>query len=196
MIHRTGDTDITDNLSLLIQLCEAELHDEMMMRELETESSLTLTTNVNYVALPTGYVSPVALWLVIDSERTELERTLPEFLPYSSTAAQPEKYAIDGENIRFDCPAYEGYTGKFRHKVTDALSDSNTTNQLLLKRPDVYLWGTLKQVAILTSDDALLQKSVPLYEAAKRATKAAESRNRSVPLRTDMAVPRSNIFAG
>lgn len=198
MIHRTGDTDITDNLPLFIQLCESELHDEMLLRELEVEATLTLTISQNYVALPSLYVSPIALWLIVDGERELLTPVLPQVLPYDTTSNQPEFWAVDGENIRFDCPAASAYSAKFRHRATDALSASNTTNQLLLKRPDVYLWGTLKQVAIYTADDALLQKSTPMYEAAKRSTKAAENRARgNVPLRTDLPlVGRSNIFVG
>lgn len=198
MIHRGSDTSITDNLPLFIQLCEAELHDEMLMRETEIESTLTLTIDQNYVALPATYVSPIALWLIVGSERVMLDLVLPQQLPYATESAQPTQYAIDGENIRFDFPALSAYSARFRHQATDALSVSNTTNQMLLKRPDVYLYGTLKQVAIFTKDDGLLQKAVPLYESGKRATKAAENRARGrVPLRTDLPThARSNILMG
>jgi hypothetical protein len=198
MIHRGSDATITANLPLFIQLCEAELFDELLLKDAETESTLTLTTDVNYVALPATYVSPIALWLIVSTQRVKLESVLPQELPYDTSSSQPRLWAIDGVNIRFDCPAQEGYTAKFRHIATSRLSVSNTSNYLLLKRPDVYLYGTLKQVALFTKDMADLQKYSQLYESAKASLKRAESRNRShVPLRTDIGVRgRTNILIG
>jgi hypothetical protein len=188
MIHRGSDTNITANLPLFIQLAEAELFDDLLLKDAETESPLTLTQDVNYVALPATYVSPIALWLVISSERTELQPRLPEQLPYTSASGQPAEYAIDGVNIRFDCPAKEAYSAKFRHYATSRLSVSNTSNYLLLKRPDVYLYATLKQVALFTKDMADLAKYSQFYEVAKASLKRAENRNRAlVPLRTEIA---------
>ena len=197
MIHRGSDTTITANVPLFIQLCEAELFDEMILRESEVESTLSLTQDVNYVALPSTYVSPIALWLIVDGERCLLDKRTPEQLPYNTSSSIPTQYAIDGENIRFDSPALEAYSAKFRHMATDALSVSNTTNQLLLKRPDVYLYGTLKQVAIYTRNQADLDKYSSLFAAAKRGAKAAQARNRSVTLMTDLAVgQRGSILTG
>jgi hypothetical protein len=195
MLHRGSDTTITANLPLFIQLAEGELFDDLLLKDAETESTLTLTQDVNYVALPSGYVSPIALWLIVDSERVELQPRLPQQLPYTTTSGQPAEYAIDGVNVRFDCPASEAYSAKFRHYATSRLSVSNTSNYLLLKRPELYLYATLKQVALFTKDMNDLGKYSQLYEAAKASVKRAENRNRSmVPLRTEMVTrARFNI---
>lgn len=199
MIHRADDTDITDNLPLWIQLCEADLYDRLLLKDMESDETLTLTLSQNYVALPSNYISPIAFWLIVDSERVLLDPALPQELEYSTTNGQPRYWAIDGANIRFDCPADEAYSARFRCVKKSNLSLSNTSNALLLKRPDVYLFGTLKQVATFTGDNEALQKWGVMYESAIQKLKAAENRNKSmVPLRTDVPIMRrvANIFRG
>lgn len=199
MIHRASDTGITANVPLWIQLCEADLNDRQLLKDMESEETLTLVTSQNYVALPSGFISPIALWLVVSSVRVPLSPALPQELPYDTTNNQPQYWAIDGANVRFDCPADQGYTAYLRCIKKSNLSDSNTSNALLLKRPDVYLYGTLKQVATFTQDDAALNKWGGLYEQAINGLKRADSRNRShVPMRTDvpMSAGRSDIYAG
>lgn len=198
MIHRESDTNITGNAPLFIQLCEAELYDRLLLKDMESEESLTLTVGQNYVAIPSGYVSPIALWLIVSGERVKLQPELPENLPYSTSNGQPCEWSIDGANIRFDCPAAEAYSAKFRMMKTSALSDSNTSNALLLKRPDVYLYGAMKQCALFTKDMDDLQKYGSLFEAAIQQTRAAEHRARAiVPLRTEIGPSRRpDIYAG
>lgn len=198
MLHRSGDANITDNVPLFIQLCEADLNDKLLLKDMESDEALTLTLNQNYVALPTGFVSPIAFWLVIDSQRTELEPVLPHQLPYSTSATQPRVYAIDGANVRFNCPAGSAYSAYLRCIKKSNLSTTTTDNYLLLKRPDVYLFGSLEQACLWTADDAGASKWGAMKERSIRALKAAENRARAlVPLRTDIGGGRaSNILTG
>ena len=198
MIHRASDTGITANVPLWIQLCEADLNDRQLLKDMESEETLTLVTSQNYVALPPGFISPIALWLVVSSVRIPLSPALPQELPYDTTNSQPQYWAIDGANVRFDCPANQGYTAYLRCIKKSNLSDSNTSNALLLKRPDVYLYGTLLQVALFTKDREDEQKYERLYEKAINGLKKADSRNRShVPMRTDLpGVGGFDIYSG
>jgi hypothetical protein len=198
MIHRDDDTDITGNLPLFIQLCEADLNDALLLKDMESDEALTLTLNQNYVALPSGFVSPIAFWLVVDSQRVPLTPLLPQQLPYDTSATQPKYWAIDAANIRFDCPAGSAYSAFLRCIKKSNLSATNTSNALLLRRPDVYLYGTLLQAALFSQDDAGAAKWGALYGAGKSALRAADSRSRShVPMRTDLPrAARSNILRG
>lgn len=194
-IEGWANETITNQVADFITLAEAELFDDLLPRTFESEESLTLTTNQNYVALPSGYISPIAFWLIVDGERTELEKVLPEQLPYDTDASQPDLWAIDGANIRFDCPAQEGYSAKFRMVKSSALSGSNTTNQLLARRPDIYLAAGMVQYGVWARDDAVVSKWDAILQRAKHSFRAAENRSRQVTLRTDIgAVGRSNIL--
>lgn len=193
-LHRD---DLAANAADFIALAEADLHDRLLLRTMETESTLTSTINSAVVSLPAGYVSPKAIWIIEDSERSPLSPSTPEELPYYSGTGKPQYWAIDGAYIRFDCPCDAVYSLPFRYIKTQSLSDTNTSNQLLAKRPDVYLHGALVQAAIYAQDDTLLSKHTQLYEKAINGLSNAEARNKVAPLRTDFGLhTRSNILRG
>lgn len=197
MVHRPGSTTVTDNVGLFIQLCEARLNDMLMLKNMESEEPLTLTLSQNYVALPTGYISPIEFWLVINSVRSVLSPAVPEELPYSPTDGIPAYWAIDGANIRFDCPAADAYSAKFRMVKASNLSDSNTSNYLLLRRQDIYLAGTIVEFARWSKDADLFPVWESKFLKATSEMKAAEARARSiVPMRTEPATrgSRYNIY--
>lgn len=195
--HRTN---LTSTIIDCIALCEAELNDRLLLKNMEFDEPLTLIPNQNYVALPAGFVSPIAAWIVIDTERTPLNFLLPEELSYKSDSSIPRYCAVDGENLRFDCPSDSAYGAFLRCVKASNLSDLNTTNYLLTKRPDVYLFGTLKQFALFTRDNEDMAKYSGLMEQSIAGLKAAENRSRSIaPLRTDFGGAhryRSDIFTG
>ena len=194
--HRTDvDSVITDCVSLV----EARLYDLLLLKDSESEESLTLVSGNNYVALPSGYILPVALWVIQDSERTKLQPATPEELPYYSGSGTPSFWAVDATNLRFDRPADQNYSLRLRCFKKSNLSDSNTSNYLLLKRPDVYLAGTLTELARYLQDDALMAQWAGRYEQGIQELKRNESRNRApAQLRHDMPTigHRSNIFTG
>ena len=198
MLKRDGDVQITANAALFVQLAEAELYDYLLLRDEETESSLTTTAASAVIALPSNFISPIALWLVIDSERTELPSRLPQELDYSTDEGIPSVWAIDGGYIRFDCPANDAYTVKFRHMRKSALTESSTSNYLLTRRPDIYLFASLKQACLFVEDDDGARKYDGLFSQAVNSMKQVENRNRRVPLRTDLpgSYGRSDITRG
>jgi hypothetical protein len=190
-------SDLTSYLGDFITLAEARLNDMLLLKNMESEESLTLTQDQNYVTLPTGYVSDIALWLIVDGERVLLDKVLPEQLPYHTDSTQPQRWAIDGANIRFDCPAGEAYSAKFRMVKASNLSDSVTTNYLLTKRPDVYLAACLVELARFIDDINMYEKWESKFLSSTAELKAAENRSREVELRTDFrGGGRSNIFRG
>jgi hypothetical protein len=194
MMHRS---DLTANLPLFIQLCEADLNNKLLLSDMQSDEPLTLVQNQNYIPLPSGFVSPIAFWLVISSLRTELEWCLPEQLPYNVSATQPTHVAVDGANLRFDCPAGSAYSAFLRCIKRSNLSVSNTSNALLLTSPDVYLYGTLKQAALYAADDAAVVKWDKFYRDAIAGKKASDSRSRGIaPLRSELGGHRSNILTG
>src|SRR5690349_7592870 len=75
-------SDLTAELDNFILLAESRMYDELILKDMESEEALTLTTSQNYVALPTGYISPIAFWLIVDTQRVPLGHVLPEQLPY------------------------------------------------------------------------------------------------------------------
>jgi hypothetical protein len=197
MADWSNRSDLTAYLPDMITLAEGRLNDSLLLKDTESDESLTLTLGQNYVALPTGFVSPIAFWLIVSNQRLKLEHVLPQDLPYDTSNSIPRFWAIDGANIRFDCPASSAYSAKLRMVKASNLSASNTTNYLLTRRPDVYLAASLVELARFTRDVELFNEWEPKYLKASAELKAAENRSRSVNLRSDIGVQgRSNILRG
>ena len=195
--HRSDD-EFTDAIPEMITLAEARLYDLLLLKDMETETTLTAVVSQNYVALPSDYLSPIALWIVIDSVRVQMLAALPQELPYDVNDTQPRMWAIDGANIRFDCPADDTYSLPFRYVANSALSSSNTSNYLLTRKPDLYLAASLVEAARWAQDADLMNAWEPRFVDGVKSIKAAENRARGmVPLRTDLPIRRrSNILTG
>jgi hypothetical protein len=189
-------TDLTTPIVDCITLAEARLYDLMILKDFESDEPLTLTTGQNYVALPAGYISPIKFWLIVSTIRVPLQMVLPQELPYHTDNNQPRYWAIDGANVRFDCPASENFSARLRCVKKSNLSGSVTTNYLLTRRPDIYLAASLVELARYTRDVDLFNTWESKLLKAVAEVKAAESRARAVPLRTDLGRGRSNILTG
>jgi hypothetical protein len=189
-------TDLTTPIVDCITLAEARLYDLMILKDFESDETLTLTTGQNYVALPAGFISPIKLWLIVSTVRVPLQFVLPQELPYDTDNNQPQYWAIDGANVRFDCPASENFSARLRCVKKSNLSGSVTTNYLLTRRPDIYLAASLVELARYTRDVDLFNTWESKLLKAVAEVKAAESRARAVPLRTDLGRGRSNILIG
>lgn len=187
--------DLTAQWPDFIANAEARLNDMLILRDMETETTLSSTIGNNYIPLPTGYVSPIELWIVINTYRRLLDMVEPEELPYYPNNTIPRYWAIDGDNIRLDCPTDAVYSLPFRFVQKSNLSNSNPTNYLLTERQDIYLAGAMVEMARYTLDDSALNKWEQKFQQACAGFKARESRNRNVPLRVDVGLTaRGNGF--
>lgn len=124
-----------------IALGEGEVYRRLRIREMETTTDLTVTAGTREVALPTRYVGTRRLYLSTDPVR-KLDFFTPDdfWSKYiSSKTGPPEAYTVEGENIVLGPSPDTGYTGKHLYfQALEALSDSNTTNSLLTKWPDLF----------------------------------------------------------
>lgn len=192
--HRS---DLTSKIVDCIALCEARLNDMLLLKNMESEDAVALTIGSNSAALPTGYISPIAFWIVVNGIRTPLDFRLPQELPYYISNSRPKFVAIDGANLRFDVPSDQAYTGYLRSIKASNLSIASPTNYLLTKRPDVYLAGTLAEVARFTRNIEMLNVWEQKFLSMCQDLKAAEGRSRGIVQLTNDAVRRrfhSNIL--
>lgn len=192
--------DQSTNVPDFIRLAEVRMKSLMDVRDFEETVDLTTTPNDAYVPLPSDFKSPVALWLDDINPRERLDQVLPQNLPYTTTPGRPLYWAIDGENIRFQAPAYQAYPLKFRYCKLFELSSTNQTNYILTQYPDVYLFGALVEAADYLFDDANLPKwQAKFADAVQRANDQENSNQKYVPLMTEIAQMtkrRFNIYRG
>jgi hypothetical protein len=193
--HRT---DLTTRLGEFISLAESRINRVIEFSQQEVETTLTATIGSRTIALPTGFIAPIELWLTTWQPRDPLTFVPVDQLPVSITPATPEYWTIDGENVAFDAPANLAYTFSFRYTKTDNLSDTNVDNWLLLSHPDVYLYAALIELAAYIRDVDALAVWKQAYDLAIAEVNDKEHRTKAkATLFTDLPTrPRSDIYKG
>lgn len=195
-LHRSS---LTSRIPDFITLAESRLNRLIRPAPQETEGSLTATTGIRTIALPSGFVNPVALWMTYWLPRQTLEFRLPEMLPVFNVNSVPRYWTIDGTNIAFECPADRALTFTFRYTTKLDIA-TTSTNSVLTNTPDLYLYGALIEAAPYLKNDARIQTWMSLFKlAVKEVTNNNNSNKRLAKLTTELPgaySSRSHIITG
>lgn len=183
-LHRD---DLTAVIPDMIAVAEARLNRELRLLNMEATASVTLTTGLNYAALPTGYLEGIDLYYASDNEQL-VKLTAEEIIairPETGTG-KPGAYAVTSR-FEFEITADETYTLTSRHlKRWDIAADA--TNWLLTNSPGAYLYAALAEAGMYLKNDA----RVPMWEAKAaaeiRRLNHTDGKARSRPLRVDPAL--------
>ncbi len=124
----------------IIAMAEAEFNDRLRVPEMETRSQATLSGQ--YLALPSDFLQLRAIYLLNDAyirlDQLPITQLRVDYAAF--TTGQPRAYAINDQQFVFGPAPDAGYTAEIiYYGKIPALSDSNTTNWLLSRRPDLYL---------------------------------------------------------
>jgi hypothetical protein len=156
--------DLTAQIPHFIQLCETHLNEDLRVREMIEQTTVTTSTTDNYISLPTGHIETIAF---NDDDGTPLtEVTLEEIyaLRESRGAGQPEYYAlsdqIDFERVDSEARSYS----MAYYKELDLAT--TTTNSILTNWPNIYLFGSLFMGAIRVKDTSMIEYYQGLYQSA------------------------------
>lgn len=145
--------DLTSQIPLFIQFVEADLETRIRCREMIVQT--TITSTLGDVALPADWLE--AINLKIDGGQTPLRYiTLDEadIITSEQVYTQPRFYTIVEDVIRLvPAPGTNEDIDLIYYSKIPALSDVTTTNWLLTKAPDVYLYGALVHAAPFLVDD-------------------------------------------
>lgn len=173
--------DLTDRIPEFIALAEGRMGRMLESRSQEKRATATLTASDAFVSLPTDLRS-IRLVKLNTNPIEVLEYYTPAKLDetYSSTAiGKPRGYTVIGTEIKFAPTPDSGYTAEivYIEGVPD-LSDSNTTNTILTRHPDAYLYGALAQASIYLMDDAKVSLYEQLFTRALDEIKKEEERGK------------------
>jgi hypothetical protein len=183
-LHRA---DLTARIPEFIALAEARLNRDLRLRTMESSEAVSTTIGSRFVALPAGFLKPLALFIERSTGRDALTFK-PSRLETDATPGEPEFWTVDGANIAFERPADAVYPMTFRMLKAFALSDAAPANWLLSNYPDLYLAATLAEGFGYLSDDEAL-KWVARYGQTLAEVNAKEARSRSLSqLKTDLPV--------
>jgi hypothetical protein len=147
--------DLTAQIPTFIQLAEADMNTRLRTREMIVRA--TTTNDDEFVRLPLDFLESINLQLT-DGQSPLRFVTLDEadIINKRQTYNAPTFYSLMNGAIELVPPPATGADVEiemvYYGKIT-ALSTENTSNWLLLKAPDVYLYGALVHAAPFLMDD-------------------------------------------
>lgn len=166
---RDGDEDFEASVPDFITLCETLLNhgaDSIPpLRVSDMETLATATLDEGQVALPTDYLEFREVWTEDTNPRSLTYGAPSELrLRYGDTAGYPARFTIMGNRLRVYPTSDATTIGLTYYAKIPALSDVVTDNWLLLKAPNVYLYGSLLQAAPYMKDDSRIAVWGQLYQ--------------------------------
>lgn len=176
-------SDISGKAADFITLGEARLN--RLLEVVATTANLTGVQNSNVVSIASlSIVEPVSLYVVVDGrEYLVLPSALGSFYE-QDTPNIPSNWAIEGTNIRFDCPLSGPYPFRFTYQGRFALSDAVPTNEFLTNNPDLYLAAAIVWGSTYVKDDA----GIAFWKAALDDFTAEVRNNNAQKKRSQLSV--------
>lgn len=161
-LAREGDTTLIARIPTFIQLFEAKMNRMLFVPQMEKRSTTTIdlgSTEPEFITLPTDFQTMRTVRLSGVAGKPRLQFMTPTQLEdyrYSTdnVAGKPIYFSIFGDEMELAPTPNEAYTLEMIYRANlGPLSDANTSNWLLLKAPDLYLYGTLMESAPYIKED-------------------------------------------
>jgi hypothetical protein len=171
---RTGDTDFAAAVPDFITMTESRINRVLRVREME--ESATISVSVGYGWLPDDYLEFRRV-VANTSPTTPLELVTPDFAAgeYRTTySGYPSHFTIIGDRIRV-FPSTDATLAMNYYAKIPALSATNTTNWLLTKAPELYLYGGLVEAGPFMMDDAAAARYAALFQKAMSDLMSADT---------------------
>jgi hypothetical protein len=174
-------SDLTDSIPDFIVLAETRHKRDFKIRRMETRVTANTVADSEFYSLPDNYVAMRNIQLNTDP-KTPLEYLTPEQMDRihaGSSKGKPKAYSIIGNNIQLrpiPDSAYQIEILYFKHFT--ALSDSNTTNDMLTHHPDAYLYGALVEAEPYLQNDKRIQVWSAYYDRTKNEIISSNERDR------------------
>lgn len=173
--------DLTTQIPDFISLAESRMSRELQARSQEKRATANLTGGDAFVSLPTDLRS-VRLVKLNTSPKEVLEYYTPaklDELYASNSQGKPRAYTIIGGEIKFAPNPDTTYTAElvYMEGIPD-LSDSNSTNIILTRHPDAYLYGALAAASVYLMDDQKTTVYEQLFTRAIDEIKREEERGK------------------
>jgi hypothetical protein len=148
--HRSDLLTLVDDF---IDLCEADLWKRLRTRDMEKRATAAAPTSGRFLALPDSFIQMRRLKLESGGTTYELQYRTPEAMQIKAETARPRHFTISSQ-IEFDRTPDAAYTVEMQYYISlTALSDSNTSNAVLTRFPQLYLYGSLYHLYTYTAQE-------------------------------------------
>lgn len=159
-------TDLASRIPEFIALCEADM--QVRCKLVDFEGSATVAVSGGSGSLPADFAAARSVYWDGD-----LDRPLAYLPPAqydrlrNESGALPNFYTVTGSYLKVDQNATGNAVMTYKARFT-ALSDNNTTNTLLTRFPDAYLYGSMIHLCAYTKDAEGMMGASSQYEGAIR----------------------------
>lgn len=160
--------DLT-NIDDFIDLTEARLSRELYTRFDHDRVTASTTAGDQYISLPTDLRKIETIRLNTSPRRVLRFYTLNSLDSNFTTSSNgtPQGYSIIGSEIKLAPTPDSVLTLEMIYsKTIEALSDSNTSNTILTRHPDVYLYGALHHASVFLLDEVKARQYDELFTRA------------------------------
>ena len=147
--------DLTDRIPEFIDLAESEFNRTLRAIEMEGRATATLTGDA--IAVPADFIGVKS----ITYANTNLDFATPAELFEITTSGTPRYYTVSDGQFFFRPSPSDGVVTIAYYQAIPALTVTNTTNWLMTKHPDLYLFATCAQADVFVWNDERL----PLWKA-------------------------------
>lgn len=179
--------DVSGNVVDFIRLAEARMDREISIQAMH--KVFTDEISASEVALPSDYIEVVS-WRLTGTaiDATGIRLTPDKFFGMigQSTGGVPRYYTIVGTNAHWAPDPGTPDAGQHPYSLEylaqiPALSDTNTTNWMLTRYPDVYLYASMLEAQPFLIDDARIEVWAGLYKQAITSLAGVDVRGRFRP---------------
>lgn len=173
--------DLTAQIPDFITLAESRMSRELQARSQEKRATAALTGGDAFVSLPTD-LRAIRLVKLNTTPTEVLEYYTPvkinELYP-NIKSGRPRCYTIIGGEVKFAPTPDSNYTAEIVYSEgMSSLSNSNVSNIILTRHPDVYLYGSLAAASVYLLDDAKTSTYEQLFNRAIDEIKKEEERGK------------------
>jgi hypothetical protein len=176
-------TDVGNELATFVRLTEIRIDSVLQMRKNEVRATLPLNTDDRFCRLPDGFLEMRSLRLITDNKFYDLLFRTPKQLSevLKTRATMPTFYTINSK-VELDAIPDKSYTLEMEYyKILDALTETNTTNDVITKYPNLYLYGGLTELFLWARDPDEAERYLAHFEAALINAKHEQNRGRFGP---------------
>ena len=171
-LHRS---DMDNVIPDLIALAETRISLDLKIQSLEKSYVITTVSGQQSYALPSDIVSMVRMYVTDPSGNVGLVQGYdPTTYRYNNAPQMPRYYYVETDKINFTPVPDGAYDVTLIYKSSIPSLQANTTNSIMTKYPNIYLFGTLAQAAPYTKDDKHISLWEEKYQQAIREANMAE----------------------
>lgn len=194
IIAWTDRTDISSKISNFVQLAEVRISQDLTTQDLENVYTFSTVAGQSSYALPSDFQSIVRAWLEKDTGGHELKNYNPSLTSFDTIQSIPVYCYIEDANFTLKPTPISVYTVKIAYKSQVTSLASNSTNSVMTKYPNIYLFAALVEAFSYLKNPEAANLYDGRYRKAVADANRKDNAKRNVLLATD-APALSNKFS-